>query len=120
MPRGVGWSRRRAVAICSLALLIATAVSIRVLVSVLPPYLQQHRAAVKALRARMRGARYLGDAGVVLQTRANDCGAAALAMTLRAHGVERSLSEVSGALRFTPAGVSMLDLRLASSGMGVP
>ena len=84
------------------------------------PHLNQQRQMFKRFRARMVGARLIGDKDVVLQTRGNDCGAASLKMILAAHGIECSMSDLSYELRLTPRGTSMLDLRLVSFKRGVP
>jgi len=84
------------------------------------PHLKEHRDWIKAARAKMRGASFAGEAGTVLQTRSNDCGAACLKMVLAAHGIERSLSDLTLELGTTPRGTSMLDLRLAATRLGLP
>ena len=82
-------------------------------------YLAEHRATIRKLRARMIGAHYLGENGVVLQSKNNDCGAASLKMILTAHGIECDISELASDLHLTPRGTSMLNLRLASARHGV-
>jgi ABC-type bacteriocin/lantibiotic exporter with double-glycine peptidase domain len=82
-------------------------------------YLTEHRTMIRQLRARMIGARYLGEKGVVLQSKGNDCGAASLKMILTAHGIECNISELASDLHLMPQGTSMLNLRLASVKHGV-
>lgn len=84
------------------------------------PYLKEHRDWIKAARAKMRGASFAGEAGTVLQARGNDCGAACLKMVLAAHGIERSLSDLTLELGTTPRGTSMLNLRLVATRLGLP
>jgi ABC-type bacteriocin/lantibiotic exporter with double-glycine peptidase domain len=84
------------------------------------PHLRAYRPWVKAAQARLRGAVFVGEAGVVLQVRGNDCGAACLKMILEAHGIERSLAELTHRLGTTSTGTSMLQLRLASAALGLP
>ena len=84
------------------------------------PHLRACGPWVKAARARLRGAVYVGEAGVVLQARSNDCGAACLKMILASHGIERSLVELTHRLGTTAKGTSMLQLRLTSAALGLP
>jgi predicted double-glycine peptidase len=84
------------------------------------PHLREHRDWIKTARAKMRGASFAGETGTVLQARGNDCGAACLKMVLAAHGIERSLSDLTLELRTTPRGTSMLDLRLVAGRQGLP
>ncbi len=83
-------------------------------------FVARHRAALKPLKAWMAGASFITDEGVLLQSRANDCGPASLNMILSAHGIDCSLSDIESGLRLGPEGTSMLDLRLASAKLGVP
>ncbi len=83
-------------------------------------FLRDHPGFVKRVRARMLGARFLTDDGVVLQSERNDCGVASLKMILAAHGVERSLASLASELPLTARGTSMLALRQASIRLGVP
>ncbi len=84
------------------------------------PWIKRHHATIKRIRAGWMGARFLGETGVVLQSQANDCGAAALKMVLAAHGVQCDVEDLARALRLTPRGTSMRDLRCASLEFGVP
>jgi ABC-type bacteriocin/lantibiotic exporter with double-glycine peptidase domain len=84
------------------------------------PYVKRHRAVIKSLRARLRGAYFVGEEGVVLQAHHNDCGAATLAMVLAAHGIHRDLTDLYHDLRTTEKGTSLLDLRLVSTRAGLP
>lgn len=85
----------------------------------LPP-LQRHREMFKRARAGLRGATFVGEGNVVLQSNSNDCGVAALKMVLAAHGVKCSVADVASKLQLTPSGTSMLALRGAAAGFGVP
>jgi predicted double-glycine peptidase len=71
-------------------------------------------------RAWRRGAIYLGNQGVVLQKRNNDCAAAALLMVLRAHGLNPPEATVYDSLRIGSNGVSMASLQEAAGKLGVP
>jgi ABC-type bacteriocin/lantibiotic exporter with double-glycine peptidase domain len=84
------------------------------------PFLAQHRALLKRMRASILGARFVRDRDVVLQAHGNDCGAASLKMILAAHGVECSVGDLAKRLRLTSRGTSMLDLRLTAFALGVP
>jgi hypothetical protein len=84
------------------------------------PWLEQHRDMVKKIRAGWMGARFVGDEGVVLQARWNDCGAASLQMVLAAHGINRDIRDLARSLRLTPRGTSMSELRRAAFEFGVP
>ena len=84
------------------------------------PYLKRHRALVKSGRAWLRGAHFVGDEGVVLQPRTNLCGAAALKAVLSAHDIESEIPDLAERLRTTPAGTSLLDLRLVATEEGLP
>ena len=83
-------------------------------------HLREHQPWIKSARAAMRGARFVGKAGVVLQTRGNDCGAACLKMVLSAHGIDLSLPDLIRQLEMTPRGASMLSLRLVATRLGLP
>lgn len=84
------------------------------------PYLKRHRSLVKSARAWLRGAEFLGDDGIVLQPRWNECGAASLKMVLAAHGISREVSDLAVELRTTGDGTSLLDLRMVSTRSGLP
>jgi ATP-binding cassette subfamily B protein RaxB len=84
------------------------------------PHVGLNRPRVKSFRAAMRGALFVGKAGVVLQTRGNDCGAACLKMVLSARGIEHSLPYLVRELETTPRGASMLSLRLVAARLGLP
>lgn len=84
------------------------------------PYLTKHSRLGKSIRARWRGARFIGDDQVQLQQGHNHCGAAALKMVLAAHGIDRSLKDLLRQLRMTREGTSLLDLRLAATEAGLP
>jgi ABC-type bacteriocin/lantibiotic exporter with double-glycine peptidase domain len=75
---------------------------------------------LKQVRAWMKGARYITDKGVVLQSRPNDCGPASLKMILAFHGIDCSISELSQDLHLTPRGTSILSLRIVSAKLGIP
>jgi ATP-binding cassette subfamily B protein RaxB len=66
------------------------------------------------------GARFVGEEGVVLQSKWNDCGAASLKMVLAARGIRCDVPDVAGRLRLTPQGKSMSELRRAALEFGVP
>jgi ABC-type bacteriocin/lantibiotic exporter with double-glycine peptidase domain len=83
-------------------------------------YLRANPEAGKALRARLAGARYLGEQGVVLQQHMSDCGAACLKMVFAARGIERDLAQLELAARTTQTGATLLNLRLAAEQHGVP
>jgi len=110
---------RRINALCGLAGFVMLAAGVWALPRSVA-YLKEHRDWVKGARARMRGATYAGDEGTVLQTRGNNCGAACLKMVLAAHGIERSLPDLTRELGTTPAGTSMLNLRLVATRLGLP
>ena len=84
------------------------------------PYLRDHRGLVKSARAWLRGAQFLGEDGVVLQPKWNQCGAACLKMVLAAHGISREVSDLAVELRTTGPGTSLLDLRMVSTSSGLP
>jgi len=84
------------------------------------PYLRECRPWVQALRARMRGASFLGESETILQAGGNDCGAACLAMILEAHGLAYNLQDLTRRLGTSPKGTSMLNLRLLSARLGIP
>ena len=84
------------------------------------PFLERHRMEIKMLRARVLGATFLGDQDVILQAHGNDCGAASLEMILAAHGIRRSLADLSQQLRLTANGTSLLNLRQVSTELGLP
>ncbi len=83
-------------------------------------HLKENRDWIKSVRARIRGAQFAGEAGVVLQARGNDCGAACLKMVLADHGVERSVQDLAFDLETTTKGTSMLNLRLVAGRLGLP
>jgi len=83
-------------------------------------HLRGHQSWVRSARATMRGALFVGKAGVVLQMRGNDCGAACLKMVLSAHGIKCSLPHLARQLETTPRGASMLSLRLVAIRLGLP
>jgi ATP-binding cassette subfamily B protein RaxB len=84
------------------------------------PYLKRHRSLAKSARAWFRGARFVGDEGVVLQPLLNQCGAASLKAVLSAHGIDSEIPDLARRLRTTDAGTSMLDLRLVATEAGLP
>jgi hypothetical protein len=84
------------------------------------PWLARHRDLVKRIRAGWMGARFVGEAGVVLQSRWNDCGAASLTMVFAAHGISCDARDLARMLRLTPRGTSMAELRRAACAFGVP
>jgi predicted double-glycine peptidase len=84
------------------------------------PFLKKHCCIYKQARAWKKGAHFVTDEGVVLQSGSNDCGPASLKMILDVHGIERSISDLASDLRLTPVGTSMLDLRLVSIKLGLP
>ena len=67
----------------------------------------------------MRGARFVGTAGVELQERGNDCGPACLKAVLAGRGIERSLPYLRLASGTTPLGTSMHRLRVTAGRLGV-
>ncbi len=103
--------------LCLLAVVLLVAAFEALALSI--PHLRDHRDWINAARARMRGATYKGAAGVLLQARDNDCGAACLKMILAARGIDLGVPDFTRELRITPKGTSMLDLRLAASRAGV-
>src|SRR5262249_20252039 len=84
------------------------------------PYLKRNRGLAKSARVWFRGAKFLGEDGVVLQPRWNQCGAACLKMVLAAHGITRDVSDLAVELRTSGSGTSLLDLRMVSTSSGVP
>ncbi len=74
---------------------------------------------IRAMRARVHGATYIGEAGVIMQQHGNDCGAACLKMMLAACGIQRSLADLTLDLETTPKGTSMLKLRLVAARSGL-
>ncbi|HEX3109758.1 MAG TPA: cysteine peptidase family C39 domain-containing protein [Thermoanaerobaculia bacterium] len=85
----------------------------------LASHLSMHRDLIKSFRARMDGAEYVGDTGVVLQPHRNDCGAACLKMVLAAHGIESDLARLAAAARTRADGASLLALREAAAREGL-
>jgi len=83
-------------------------------------HLAVHRTLVKSLRARLAGAEYVGDAGVVLQPHRNDCGAACLKMVLSAHGIPSDLAALEVAAKTAADGASLADLRKVAAMKGLP
>ncbi len=83
------------------------------------PYLAS-RNWFKSARAAIRGARFAGDAGIVLQASGNDCGAACLKMILKDCGIDRSLPSLTLELETSARGTSMRNLRMAAGRMGIP
>ncbi len=83
-------------------------------------HLKEHRDWIKSVRARIRGAQFAGEIGVVMQMRGNDCGAACLKMVLADRGVERSVQDLALDLETTAKGTSMLNLRLVAGRLGLP
>jgi len=84
------------------------------------PYIKEHRSIGKSVRAWYRGARFVGDEGVVLQKRWNECGAAALKAVLAVHGINREIPDLAEQLKTTPAGTSLFDLRTVATEAGLP
>jgi len=111
-------SRRRRLALLGILGFVALAAGFRSLALSIPR-LREYRSWIKAARAGMLGASFEGEAGVILQARGNDCGAACLKMVLDARGIEQSLPDLTRELSLTPAGVSMFELRLAAARLGV-
>jgi ABC-type bacteriocin/lantibiotic exporter with double-glycine peptidase domain len=83
------------------------------------PSLQHHRGVVKKLLAWKMGARFVTEKGVILQTGTNGCGPASLKMILAAHGIHRSIADLTVDLRLAPEGTSMLELRKTSCKLGL-
>jgi predicted double-glycine peptidase len=111
--------RRRRLAGCGLLMLTASLIGSAML-PFSARYLSNLSGVGKSFRARCKGARFIGDDQVQLQRAYNHCGAAALQMILASHGIDRSVEELLQQLRMTPAGTSLLDLRLAATEAGVP
>ena len=84
------------------------------------PFLKRHRSVGKSVRAWYRGARFVGDEGVVLQPKWNQCGAAALKAVLAAHDINREIPDLADQLNTGPAGTSLLDLRTVATEAGLP
>lgn len=112
-------SRRRMIAVPSLAL-VAAGVAGFMTLPLTTPRLAHHRTELKHLRAWLRGAEFVTDRGVVLQAHHSDCGAAALKTVLATRGIERSLSDLEIALDTTARGTSLLNLRQTAERAGVP
>lgn len=72
----------------------------------------------RTLRAKWRGARYVGEPAVRQQT-FNDCGAACLKMVLSAHAIDRDLAALKLAVATRDAGTSLRELRLAAEREGL-
>jgi hypothetical protein len=107
--------------VAGFGLLVLTAsVIVSALVPLSFPYLSRHPGLGKYIRARWKGARFIGDDQVQLQQGHNHCGAAALRMILAAHGIDRSVKDLLHQLRMRDEGTSLLDLRLAAAQAGVP
>ncbi len=83
------------------------------------PQLEQHRDFFRSARARLRGARFMGDQGVILQSRWNECGVAALQMVLAAHGIVRKGDLLRSRLHLTATGTTLFDLRRAAAAEGL-
>jgi hypothetical protein len=112
-------SRRRFAAAVGLLVLAAVVVGICALPRLIP-LLQQHSEIFKRVRAGLRGASFVGVSNVVLQSRGNDCGVAALKMILAAHGVECDVADLASKLQLTPSGTSMFALRRVAGEFGIP
>lgn len=112
-------TNRRQLAGYGLLVLTATVIGSALLPFSLP-YLTKHSRLGKPIRARLRGARFIGDDQVQLQKGRNYCGAAALKMVLAAHGIDRSMDDLLRRLRMTRQGTTLLDLRLTSTDAGLP
>ncbi len=66
------------------------------------------------------GIRFLGMDGVVLQRGANDCGAAALCMILKHHGISDDSGHLARELGTTEDGTTLLALKSAAERRGLP
>ena len=73
----------------------------------------------RELRAKWRGAQYVGDAGIVRQQKRNDCGAATLKMVFASHGIERDLGALELQLETRDRGTSLRNLRLVAESEGL-
>ncbi len=109
---------RRAGAALLLTLLGSAAAGL-VSLPTLAPRLASQRQRIKRFRAALDGARYMGDAGVSLQTHRNDCAAACLKMVLASRGIERDLSSLERDTGTSPAGASIAGLRTAAALAGL-
>jgi len=115
----VSHSRRRWAAAAGLLLLAAVVVAICALpASILR--LQHNSEIFKRVRAGLRGASFVGVSDVVLQSRGNDCGVAALKMILAAHGIDCDVADLASKLQLTPSGTSMFALRRVACEFGIP
>lgn len=72
---------------------------------------QAAKQAARQLSLMVRGARYLGDQGVVLQLNSYGCGPAALKMVFDHYALPSTLSELERRLGTTSAGTTMLHMR---------
>ncbi len=111
--------RRKFGAACGLTCLAALLAG-AVAAPPVPSFLHRYRLTFKSVRARMKGAQFAGESGVVMQSRENDCGVAALQMILIAHGVRCGAADLAGRLPLTARGTSMLALRHVSAQFGIP
>ncbi|HEV2719786.1 MAG TPA: cysteine peptidase family C39 domain-containing protein [Thermoanaerobaculia bacterium] len=112
-----GTRRRRA--LLALSAITAAAVFLGTL-PLTASHLAAHRTLIKVLRAKLDGAEYIGDDGVVLQPRRNDCGAACLKMVLSTHGIDSDLAALEKAAKTAADGASLADLRKAAAAKGLP
>ncbi len=73
----------------------------------------------RRISALFIGAEYLGTEGVILQTRRNDCGPAALAMLLHEAGKRSSKDEILSAIAMTEHGTTMYELEQYAASKGI-
>ena len=71
------------------------------------------------LAAWLKGAKYEGIEGVVLQTRTMNCGPAALKMALDSLGIDRELTDIESVIGLDETGSSLLDLMKYAESQGV-
>lgn len=111
-------TRRRTATLVALWSAVLALAGVATLPSVANRLLSDHRL-VRGLRAKWRGAEYVGDSGVIHQRRTNDCGASCLKMVFAVHGVERDLTRLEAELQIGARGTSLRNLRLAAERAGL-
>ena len=69
--------------------------------------------------AWLKGAKYEGTEGVILQTRMTNCGPAALKMVLDSLGIDRELTDIGDMIGLDETGSSLFDLMKYAEGQGL-
>ncbi|PIU44321.1 MAG: hypothetical protein COS95_09495 [Ignavibacteriales bacterium CG07_land_8_20_14_0_80_59_12] len=98
--------RRRIIAAAGLASIV---VFISAVIGMI--YIWDSPTALRKFEAWRTGATYLGDSGVVIQERYNDCGPAALKMVFDHYNIHVALIEIEKSVHLTRKGSSILSLK---------